>query len=191
VNLYNLFLLFIFFNDLIITHFRICNQPRKKNNPQFQINIVVILSLLNTVGWFIIKNDSMLREIQTIILDTLFPIKCLSCGKNGVWICEKCIKNIKVLPSQVCPYCEKSVSPSGKICNLCKEKFLKSNKLIPLNNLIVATTYKKSGIFRLIHLFKYRFISDLSKPFGNILIKSIIENNLPLPDLIVPIPLHK
>lgn len=133
----------------------------------------------------------MLKKIKNIVLDTLFPIKCLRCGNNDVWFCEKCLEKIKIISCQVCPYCEKNNVPSGKICEKCKEKFLRNNKTAPLDNLVLATTYKESGIFRLIHFFKYRFISDLSDPLGKILVRAVSENNLPLPDLIISIPLHK
>ena len=96
-----------------------------------------------------------------------------------------------MLPTQVCPYCEKISIPGGGICPRCKEKFLGKNMPIPLDKLVVAATYKESSISHSIHFFKYRFIPDLSEPLGKLMTKSLIENNLPLPDLIIPVPLHK
>lgn len=131
----------------------------------------------------------MFSKIKKIILDTLFPIQCLSCKKDGFWICKKCLDRIDVLSVQVCPYCEKIETPFGKICYRCKDNFLAKNKTAPVDNLIPAVRYKDVSHF--IHLFKYRLISDLHKPLGKMMIKAILKNNWSLPDLIIPIPLHK
>jgi competence protein ComFC len=96
-----------------------------------------------------------------------------------------------MLPMQVCPYCEKINTPAGKICLRCKDNFLTKKAAIPIDNLVTAVKYKEAGISHLIHLYKYRFISDLSDSLGKLMIESIIENNLPLPNFIIPIPLHK
>jgi competence protein ComFC len=133
----------------------------------------------------------MLKNIHKIILDTLFPIRCLHCGDGDIWICSRCFGKIKMLSAQVCPYCEKINIPGGAVCPRCKEKFLGKNIPVPLDKMVVATKYKESDISRLIHFFKYRFISDLSEALGKLMVKSLIENNLPLPDLIIPVPLHK
>jgi len=135
--------------------------------------------------------SGLFKRVNKAILDTLFPIHCLHCGNGDIWICNECFRKIKMLSAQVCPYCEKINIPGGGICPRCKEKFLGKNTPIPLDKLVVAATYKESIISHSIHFFKYRFIPDLSEPLGKLMIKSLIENNLPLPDLIIPVPLHK
>ncbi len=128
--------------------------------------------------------------IKKIILDTLFPTACLFCQKPDVWLCQNCLQKIEILTSQVCPYCEKNITPAGHICLPCKISFLKKNQSPPLDNLLVATSYTQNNIAHLVHLYKYNFIADLNIPLAQLLIKTIFENNLPLPDLIIPIPLH-
>jgi ComF family protein len=132
----------------------------------------------------------LLKKIKTFILDTLFPISCLFCRKGQLWVCPECFDKIEILSDQVCPYCEKIASPAGRICPACKIKFLAKNKIIPFDSLIVSSSYKRSGLARLIHFYKYNFISGLSDPLGQLLTKALARNNLPLPDLIVPVPLH-
>jgi len=132
----------------------------------------------------------MFNYIKEIILDTLFPIHCLFCKKYGCWICSHCFKKIIILSEQVCPYCEKNISPAGRICQDCKNKFLKNNKDYPLDLLIVSTKYTQEGISRIIHYFKYNFIKDLGSPLAKIISQAIISNNISLPDLIIPVPLH-
>jgi len=130
------------------------------------------------------------KFIKKFILDTLFPIHCLYCQKYGAWICKECLEKINILPTQVCPYCEKNISPAGRICPLCKDKFLGKNETWPLDALIVSTKYEKNGISHIVHCFKYNFIQDLGAPLAEIISKAIIFHNLPLPDFIIPIPLH-
>ncbi len=129
-------------------------------------------------------------SFQKFILDTLFPITCLSCQKPDIWLCPSCLHKIEILTTQVCPYCEKNITPAGHICLPCKINFLKKNQSPPLDNLLVATSYIKHNIAHLVHLYKYNFVTDLSVPLAQLLIKALLQNNLPLPDLIIPVPLH-
>lgn len=130
------------------------------------------------------------KKLHNFILDTLFPIHCLYCQKYGEWICEECAKKISLLPVQVCPYCEKTISPNGRICPKCKDKFLSKNEIWPLDALIVCTRYEKNGVSRLVHCFKYNFIPDLGMPLAKIMCDAFLFHNLPLPDFIIPLPLH-
>lgn len=131
------------------------------------------------------------NNFKNFLLDTLFPVFCLSCRKPNEWICETCFEKIKLLPRQVCPYCEKVFSLVGRVCFKCKAGFLNKNKAVPLDNLIVAVPYDKFIVSRLVHLYKYNFIEDLSLTLGKLMVKSLVENNIPLPELIIPVPLHK
>ena len=130
-------------------------------------------------------------KLHNFILDILFPVHCLRCQKYNDWICEKCFSKINILQVQFCPYCEKIISPNGRICQQCKNKFLKTNEIWPLDGLIASATYGKNGVSDLIYCFKYNFISDLGLPLARILCKAFLLNNLFLPDIIIPIPLHQ
>lgn len=132
----------------------------------------------------------MLKIIKNFALDTLFPIYCLSCGAPDSWICQKCLQKIEILPAQVCPYCEKTETPSGAVCPRCKAESIRKNKSLPLDNLIVTTKYGQHNISRLVHTFKYNFVQDLGFPLANLIVKVILDSSLPLPDFIVPVPLH-
>ncbi|MFA7319804.1 MAG: ComF family protein [Parcubacteria group bacterium] len=132
----------------------------------------------------------MLKIIKNFTLNTLFPISCLACGQADVWLCQKCLAKIVVLPFQVCPYCEKIETPAGAICLRCKARLLRKDSLIPLDNLVIATSYKHHDIPRLVHTFKYNFVPDLGHPLAQLIAKAILNNHLPLPDFIIPVPLH-
>jgi competence protein ComFC len=117
----------------------------------------------------------------------LFPVHCLLCGHDGFWICPQCLGKINLVPFQTCPYCEKYQSWKGETCEACRKKQRVSRRL---DALLVGTDYRDRDIAKIIHFFKYNFISELSQPLGEILIKTFQRNSVPLPDVIIPVPLH-
>ena len=125
-----------------------------------------------------------MQKIKDFILDILFPISCLGCGKNADWFCDDCLKNINFLSFQVCPKCEQEITDSGLVCRKCKHAS-------DLDSLIAASKYKENSISKLVHLYKYRFIENLHIPLGKILVTALLGSQMPIPDIIIPIPLHK
>jgi len=126
----------------------------------------------------------MLNRFKKNFLDTLFPIACLSCAKDGVWLCERCLKKISLRSFQVCPLCEQIISACGKICPDCRKR------KPPLDYLLVAANYQEKYITKIVHLYKYNFLESLAAPLGKIMLLSFMQNDFPLPDLIIPVPLH-
>jgi ComF family protein len=133
----------------------------------------------------------MFLEIEGEILNILFPVHCVSCQKAGVWLCEQCFLKIEIRKSQVCPFCENVPVARGKICPRCENSFREKNRRSPLDGLVCASSYKNKLLSRLTHLFKYGFISDLSDVLGRVVAMGLLENNAPIPDFIVPVPLHQ
>ena len=131
-----------------------------------------------------IKIIFILKKLKLEILDTFFPISCFGCGAPDLWLCKSCQQKIKLKDQQFCPVCEKNITPDGQVCFTCKRKS-------PLNGLLVATSYQEPLVSKMVHLFKYRFIMELSPPLTEIVVRAIQSCDLPLPDLIVPIPLHR
>lgn len=126
-----------------------------------------------------------IKKTKTFILDTLFPISCVSCGSTSVWLCDACFSKIQLLSFQLCPRCEKLITQDGRLCSYCKAQSP------PLGALIVAARYKEGGISKLVHLYKYNFVEDLQAPLGKLLVKALLASGLHIPDFIVPVPLHK
>ena len=96
---------------------------------------------------------------------------------------------MQVFLFQVCPKCERFIIESGKLCQTCKRATLK-NKDFFLDALVVAAKYKENDLSRIVHFYKYNLVQDLHIPLGRIMTKSFLDSDLPLPDLIVPVPLH-
>ncbi|GBE17234.1 DNA utilization protein GntX [bacterium BMS3Abin15] len=126
----------------------------------------------------------MLGKIKKFMLDTLFPVSCISCSKPNIWICKKCLSKIPLINNQVCPFCEKAITPDGRVCFKCRKKY-------SLDGLLVASSYQNELVSSVVHYYKYRFVEDLSLPLGIILIKAFLQSEFPIPDIIIPVPLHK
>lgn len=125
-----------------------------------------------------------LNSIKLLFLDILFPVKCLGCKKEGEWICEICSNKIKINTEHVCGVCEKNLTPDGRTCLSCKKKN-------GIDAFLPAVSYKNLLVSKAIHLYKYRFVENLHQPLGNLMIKTLQKTDLPLPNLIIPIPLHR
>lgn len=133
---------------------------------------------------------SFLEKLRILALDTLFPIFCVSCRKEGEWICPECLGKIEIIDLQVCPYCEKIITENGVICPRCQNSFSHKKIAVPLDALLVSAKYNENELAKIIHLFKYSFARDLSIPLGKLIVSCFSKNSLPLPDVIIPIPLH-
>jgi competence protein ComFC len=129
------------------------------------------------------KLSTIFSNLREFILDIFFPIKCIACGKEGNWICESCESRIKTTGEHVCGVCEKMITPDGRTCQNCKKKSA-------LSGLVVSAHYANFPVAHGVHLYKYRFISDLSKQLGNLMVKALQKTDIPLADAIIPIPLH-
>lgn len=126
----------------------------------------------------------LLDKISNFTLDTLFPISCLGCGKPDTWFCPNCLSKIPLTLNQFCPLCEKVITPNGYTCFSCRKKY-------SIDGILASSSYKNKLLAHSIHLYKYRFIEKLSEPLGEILAKAVLNSGIPLPDLIIPVPLHK
>ncbi len=120
------------------------------------------------------------------MLDILFPLCCLGCGTTGTWICKMCQKKIPTRLEQRCPACMHHITPLGQICFSCRD-----TTATALDGLFVASYYHDSLLPRAIHTWKYRFIPDFSYPLGSFLADTILTSTLPLPESIIPVPLHR
>jgi competence protein ComFC len=121
-----------------------------------------------------------------IILQLLFPERCLLCGsllkfETAKPLCYSCIEND--LPTgSVCPHCGSGSCSGSKGC-FCT---------VPgasLQDLFALCHYE--GHWRtLIHDLKYRGRRNLSRPFGCWLAREIVNHDYCCPQVVVPVPLH-
>jgi ComF family protein len=112
------------------------------------------------------------KKIKKLIIETVFPKHCLTCNKEGVYLCEDCFSLIDFLP---------------------KIDF----KTRYLDGLISATSYNNIVIKELITKFKYEpFIKDIAPTLAYLIFHhiKISENEIINFEkekcLIIPIPSH-
>jgi len=133
--------------------------------------------------------QSFFKKIWNFILDLLFPIKCIGCQKEGKFLCDDCFSLIILNKIQNCPRCGKP-SIFGRFCKKCDPQ-------INFSGIITAASYENKLLQKTIHIYKYRFVKELSLPLAQILIKilrqTLFQNNvLDRQNIIlIPVPLHK
>lgn len=132
------------------------------------------------------KTKHVLSIVQKTILDGLFPIRCLGCGKFDEWICTNCHTTLPILTEQHCPVCKKHTTLNGVVCPECHKTAKNS-----FDGVFIASYYHDKLIKKAVHYYKYRFVHDLSKPLSLLLAQAIQNSTLTTPDIVIPVPLHK
>ncbi|MFA6534255.1 MAG: ComF family protein, partial [Patescibacteria group bacterium] len=78
------------------------------------------------------------HQLKKIVLDLLFPVNCLGCGWADVWLCQKCLKNIRRF---------------RQVVSLPEPNWL--------DEVVVAASFSDPLVRRAIHSFKYQMVEDL------------------------------
>lgn len=113
-----------------------------------------------------------------MLLDFLFPRRCLGCGQWGKYFCQECLKKIKLIERQICPVCKK-LAVSGKTHPRCQTKY-------SLNGLVSIFAYE--GIIKqAIGKLKYKFITDLAEELIGLTSKHMSYSKS---SILIPVPLH-
>ena len=109
------------------------------------------------------------------LLDLIFPIECLGCGREGDppageagWLCGRCFKKLNLKNRQYCLHCKKA-NDFGQFCPPCRV-------LYGLDGVWIAALYDDKLINLAIKKLKYHFISSLAGALGELLI--IFTDNL-------------
>lgn len=86
------------------------------------------------------------------VLDWVYGKECIFCGKEGVWLCEKCRWSLRLADGR-CPVCGKE-SKGGWRHKECEEKW-------EMDGLSVIWDYGEKKVKKLIWEMKYGFNRDL------------------------------
>ena len=121
------------------------------------------------------------------LLDLLFPISCLGCGKFGQYFCPECLRKVAFATVQKCSVCNKPTI-NGLTHSICKSKY-------SLDGAIAVFLFR--GIIRkAIIKIKYKFIFDLGAILAKLTVGGLRFNYSFLPFLgekdwvITPVPLY-
>ena len=115
-------------------------------------------------------------RLLKFILNTLFPPVCISCKKEGDFLCTDCIRTL-----------------SKKKIRSYHQKY-EDTDLHYLDGVIYGLDYAKNPqIKAAVKQFKYRFTQELAEYFADLIVEKIGELNMTKNRKIVliPVPLHK
>ncbi len=110
------------------------------------------------------------KNVFHIILDAVFPLRCVGCGVLGTLCCTACMRTLNIEAKTVCmPYF------SEELC------------------VISCVHFKHEIIASLMHAFKYEGMQEVRVYFSEIFqkIPSSVRASLQSYDCIVPVPLHQ
>ncbi|MFA5013116.1 MAG: ComF family protein [Candidatus Paceibacterota bacterium] len=121
---------------------------------------------------------------KNLIVDILFPKKCLNCGREGTYFCEDCFSLVSINPFVHC-LCENSQKlPFAGKCPRCEKR--------KLNGIFAATDFKSRQVKLMVHNFKYKSqIKELCYPLSILILThfNVVAKDLPGDCVIVPVPL--
>lgn len=129
-----------------------------------------------------------LKKIKKNILDTVFPVFCVGCKKEGELLCKECDGLISPAEKQFCPLCGK-VSELGKACERCEYKSA-------LSAVISCGFYHNPVLRKSIGAIKYNNAQEIIPQIEKIIIRfaekyGFIEQYFSNNSVLVPVPLHK
>lgn len=126
------------------------------------------------------------KDAYHFVLDTLFPIYCLVCDKEGEFICQDCELKFKKLKSQYCIICQKP-SIGGITHPKCQTPHVPEG-------LISIFNYRDKKLADVLIKGKYKFLSRTFNLLGKMVYDDVNKNFPNLftnCSLLVPLPLHK
>ncbi|MEI7749468.1 MAG: ComF family protein [Candidatus Moraniibacteriota bacterium] len=130
------------------------------------------------------RHIDLLFRTREFLADVLFPRACIGCGRKDSYLCGACLRNAPRKQEYVCPFCETVLVPEGRTCFSCAPQHA-------LDGIFSVTAFREaSTIAQAIHVFKYEYVQELATPLGALLAESASRTELPLPDFLVPVPLH-
>lgn len=121
------------------------------------------------------------RRIGEMLLDFLFPRRCMGCGREGDFLCAGCAAALPVPQAPLCPRCGLPLL-SAASCADCSH-------LSPAIEGI-RSPYLHEGLARdLVHALKYDHFKALAGPAARLMARYLEARPLPA-DLLVAVPIH-
>lgn len=109
-------------------------------------------------------------DAKTFVLDTLFPIYCIVCEKEGKFVCDFCAHNLTVLENQRCIACQKP-SAFGITHPTCQTPHM-------ADGLISFYDYHNENVAKIIISGKYNFLPGVFEALAGMMVNSI-KNDYP------------
>ena len=122
-------------------------------------------------------------RLTQLLLEILFPSRCVGCGRRGASFCPACLSAISHVPPNLCFRCgEPGANPASGLCARCR----RSETALDGG---FSVGYSAGALRQAIHRLKYDGQSRLAEPLASLLTDWWAGRRLTV-DLIVPVPLH-
>lgn len=125
-------------------------------------------------------------KLLQLTKDILFPSFCLSCRREGVWLCPSCLDAVEIPGVFDCPVCH-SPTDRGVRCEHCCD-------VGSIVQHIALTPYDEHAIIgQMIHALKYQFADEVSNSIDQ-LVERFFNTHRSLfrsVDCVCPVPLHR
>ena len=130
---------------------------------------------------FPVNLSAQLNQLKGIILDLLFPPRCVGCGSEGSFLCASCCKSLCPVEPPFCERCGVPLS-EGNLCLTCRRSSL---EIDGIRSLFLFEGAARQAIYN----FKYRNLKAVASCLGELLRDYLAANPL-LGEVLVPVPLH-
>ena len=123
-------------------------------------------------------------KVSDFLKESIFPIYCLGCNKEGEWACESCFKKIPLNGVFCCPVCHQN-NGTGNACRNCQSAS-------SLDRTIAIAPYEESGLLgKIIENFKYNYVEELENLISKIIKNFLVAKSTFRAEAVVPVPLHQ
>ena len=123
-----------------------------------------------------------LQKSGQLVLDLLYPPRCVHCASTEDWFCQDCFNRIAFITPPVCQRCGTPISEAR-----CKE--CAHNPLHAIDGIRSASYFEDNPIRSAIHFLKYRDHKAVAAALGRILAEAYRSYQLQA-NVLVPVPLH-
>lgn len=128
-----------------------------------------------------------LSQLLTRIKDIIFPVFCLSCDKEGAWVCDACRRTLSLDPQWQCPVCHKNQQSGIPCSETCRADSA-------LDAVAALLPFREDSLIgSMIHAFKYQYAEELAELFQPMFEHFFGTYSWYAADMthIVPVPLHR
>ncbi|MFQ5576073.1 MAG: ComF family protein [Anaerolineae bacterium] len=130
--------------------------------------------------------SSRLLQGFDVVIDLLFPPRCVSCRASSSFFCTDCREKIRRIEPPFCPKCGyPAFNAHSSRCRECE-----ANPLKHLHAIRSVAIFEDGPLKTAIHKFKYQNHQAVSRPLASLLANCYTTNQLNT-EVIVPVPLHK
>lgn len=125
------------------------------------------------------------KMASSFLLNLLFPMECLGCGKEDIWVCRECFQKLPLDLQEICPAC-REYSLNGELCLGCRRtRFY-------LDGLTAASFYDHFLVKTIIINLKFNYLEELSEVLAQLMWRALRFRGIFLEEnwFLSPVPLH-